>query len=307
MLNVVTVHWQSPQWVDVQLRYLTRNVDIPWRVFASLNGIDKALWDRFHFAAELDGDHADKLNELADIVASHSPADDYLMFIDGDAFPIRPMAGWMTELLSSHQLAALRRDENLGDPQPHPAFCLTTVGFWKDIEGDWRSGPMWENQAGMTTDVGGRVLRTLQESDIPWRPILRSNTTNLHPVWFGVYEHRIYHHGAGFRPRVSRLDILRDPNTYASVDPIGPPTITSRPTMAERARTAATGLRSPNGSDVRAADAVRGWTRRRRGLGDERRRERRLRQDERQAARVFSWIADDEGDFYLRLDRAAND
>jgi hypothetical protein len=39
----------------------------------------------------------------------------------------------------------------------------------------------------------------------------------------------------------------------------------------------------------------------------QRRREHRLRRDEQQAARVFSWIADDKGDFYLRLDSAAHD
>ncbi len=222
VLNIVTVHWQSPRWVDIQLRYLERNVDVPWRVFASLNGIDKGLWDRFHFAADLDGDHPEKLNELANIVAGESASDDLLVFLDGDAFPVRPVGSWFDDLLSSHPLAALRRYENLGDPQPHPAFCLTTVGFWKEIEGDWSAGYMWENDAGVTTDVGGELLRTLRERNLPWRPILRTNTKNLHPVWFGIYEHRIYHHGAGFRPRVSRVDILRAPEIYGSVNPTGP-------------------------------------------------------------------------------------
>ncbi len=222
MLNVVTVHWQSPRWLAIQLHYLERNVDIPWRVFASLNGIDRGLWDPFYFAAELDGDHPQKLNELANIVARESAPDDLLVFLDGDAFPVRPVGSWFDRLLSAHPLAALRRDENLGDPQPHPAFCVTTVGFWKEIEGDWSAGYMWENDVGTMTDVGGELLATLREQDLSWRPILRSNTNNIHPVWFGVYEHRIYHHGAGFRPRVSRLDILRAPDIYATVDPTGP-------------------------------------------------------------------------------------
>jgi hypothetical protein len=37
--------------------------------------------------------------------------------------------------------------------------------------------------------------------------LLRTNTANPHPVWFGVYAHRIYHHGAGFQAtRVERAD-----------------------------------------------------------------------------------------------------
>jgi hypothetical protein len=277
VLNVVTVHWQSPQWVNIQLRYLERNVDVPWRVFASLNGIEKGLWDRFHFAADLEGDHPEKLNELADIVAGQSAPDDVLVFLDGDAFPVRPIGAWFESLLSSHPLAALRRDENLGDPQPHPAFCVTTVGFWKEIEGDWRAGYTWENAFGTTTDVGGRLLQTLEERNLSWRPILRTNTNNIHPIWFGVYEHRIYHHGAGFRPRVSRLDILRDPDVYGSVDPLG--TI---------------------GTDV-----VSDKRHRARFDLTQRRRDRQLRRDDRQAARVLSWLADGDGKFYLLLDSAA--
>jgi hypothetical protein len=305
LLNVVTVHWQSPQWVDIQLRYLERNMDVPWRVFASLNGIEKSMWDRFHFAADLDGDHPEKLNELANAVTMQSAPDDLLVFLDGDAFPVRPVGSWFDSLLSSHPLAALRRDENLGDPQPHPAFCLTTVGFWNEIEGDWRAGYMWENAVGTTTDVGGNLLCTLRERNLPWRPILRTNTNNIHPVWFGVYEHRIYHHGAGFRPRVSRLDILRDPDIYGSVDPTGPIAVglapKHRPVRFDLTKLGRTRLR-----DVRSAPAVlRDWLRRRGEARDERRRDRRLRRDERQAARVFSWIADDDGEFYLRLDSAA--
>lgn len=306
VLNVVTVHWQSPQWIDIQLGYLERNIDGPWRVFASLNGIEKQLWDRFHFAAELDGDHPEKLNELAQVVAGQSAADDLIVFLDGDAFPVRPVGFWLDSLLSSHPLAALRRDENLGDPQPHPAFCVTTVGFWREIEGDWRAGYTWENAFGTTTDVGGRLLQTLQERKRPWRPILRTNTNNIHPIWFGVYEHRIYHHGAGFRPRVSRLDIAHDPVVYGSVNPLG---VTPADTAIEERDRSGADAGSIENTSVLDVGRVPGgfgdWRRRRNEAHSQRRRDRQLRRDEQQAARVFSWIADGDVDFYLRLDRAA--
>ena len=217
-----------------------------------------------------------------------------------------PLAPGLTGLLSAHPLAALRRDENLGDPQPHPAFCLTTVGFWKEIEGDWSAGPMWENDVGTMTDVGGELLVTLREQDLPWRPILRTNTDNIHPVWFGVYEHRIYHHGAGFRPRVSRLDILRAPDVYGTVNPTGP-AIDPAPKRRDRARPRLAKRRGTASGQIRGAPAaLRHWMRQRTEARDQRRRDRRLHRDERQAERVFSWIVEDD-DFYLRLDRAAAD
>lgn len=57
-----------------------------------------------------------------------------------------------------------------------------------------------------TTDVGGNLLHQLSDRGVAWQPLLRTNTHNPNALWFGVYDHRIYHHGAGFRPRVSRVD-----------------------------------------------------------------------------------------------------
>ncbi len=212
MLHIVTVHWQSTRWIVPQSEYLARHLGGPYRVYASLNGIeDDEVRDGFHLAVELEGTHAEKLNELAKLVIDVSSPDDRLLFLDGDAFPVRPIAGWCDELLAAYPLAAVRRDENLGDRQPHPCFTLTTCGFWNDLGGDWREGGTWVNSAGdPTTDVGGTLLHQLATAGIEWLPILRTNTSNPDPLLFGVYGHRIYHHGAGFRPPVSRLSHQAD-------------------------------------------------------------------------------------------------
>jgi hypothetical protein len=206
VLHVVTVHWQDDRWIEPQLRYLRRNLPADHRVYASLNGIDRA-WDRvFFFAADLDGGHADKLNELAGIVAERADPDDLLVFVDGDAFPIAPVG---RELLGGTPLCAVRRDENLGDRQPHPSFCVTTVGFWTAIGGDWRRGHEWTSATGdQVTDVGGNLLGILTETGTAWRPLLRTNAVDLDPLWFGIYGDVVYHHGAGFRaPLARRVDL----------------------------------------------------------------------------------------------------
>lgn len=211
MINVVTVHWRSAKWIDPQLRYLERNIEEPFRVYAALEGIDAGEWGKFHFAADLKGTHPDKLNALADIVYEDSDPDDVLVFIDGDALPVRPIAQWMRRALDDYPLVAVRRDENLGDPQPHPCFSFTTPGFWRSVGGDWRKGGTWTNSLGDTvTDPGGNLLHILNERGIEWLPLLRTNTFDAHPVWFAVYDHRIYHHGAGFRSRESRVDLQAD-------------------------------------------------------------------------------------------------
>jgi hypothetical protein len=209
VINIATVHWQTPKWIDAQLHYVDRCFDAPYRVFAALNGIDDSTqFARFHYAADLEGGHASKLNQLAELIAESSDPSDILIFLDGDAFPVQPMARWVTDTLAQVELTAVRRDENLGDMQPHPSFCATTVGFWKDIGGDWLPGGTWVNSAGReVADTGGNLLHALRERQIDWLPLLRTNTFNPHPVWFGLYHHRIYHHGAGFQAtRVERVD-----------------------------------------------------------------------------------------------------
>ena len=132
----------------------------------SLNGIeDKETWARFHFAADLEGSHARKLNELASIIAGDAEPTDILIFLDGDAFPVRLLTPWVQEMLQKYPLIAIRRDENLGDCQPHPSFCATTVGFWKDIGGDWQPGGTWINTAGRAVvDTGGNLLVALRDA-----------------------------------------------------------------------------------------------------------------------------------------------
>ena len=206
MLHVVTVHWRSDEWIAPQLHFLALHAPVETRVWAALNGIAPERRSLFHYAEDLDGSHAEKLNALAARVVRSAEPDDHLLFLDGDAFPIAPLRPLLHD---PAPLVAVRRDENLLDPQPHPCFCLTTIRFWQDLGGDWRAGYKWRNATGdMVTDVGGNLLGLLRERGVDWRPLLRSNRIDLHPLWFAVYGNVAYHHGAGFRERMSRIESL---------------------------------------------------------------------------------------------------
>jgi hypothetical protein len=210
MLHIATVHWQNEAWIDIQLRHLRRHISAPYRVYAFLNGIPEANRSKFFYASsDPIKEHAKKLNLLAKVIAASSAHDDLIMFLDGDAFPVGDVMKVVDEGLSSHPLVAVQRLENKGDRQPHPCFCATTVGFWKSIGGDWSEGHTWHDAAGNpVTDVGGNLLGILDKKGVKWRPLHRTNRTNLHPLWFGVYGGVVYHHGAGFRQdKLSRADL----------------------------------------------------------------------------------------------------
>ena len=217
MIRVATVHWRDPRWIDVQLRYLERYLPQPHLVYTDLEGIDvDQHGPKFHHVADLAAtksfengifSHTEKLNALAQTIAAEADPDDVLLFLDGDAFPIASVAPFLEEKLAHWPLAAVRRDENLDDVQPHPAFAATTVGFWQEIGGDWNPGYTWPNSAGKeVTDAGGNLLGILRERGIEWYPLLRTNRRNLRPLWFAVYDDLVYHHGAGFRGGLCRRD-----------------------------------------------------------------------------------------------------
>jgi hypothetical protein len=184
-----------------------------FRVYAWLNGIRGALAHKYYYINTEDvSQHATKLNLLSDIIYFNSvdKSNDLIVFLDGDAFPIGDIITFARQKLKTHLLVAVQRLENNGDLQPHPSFCVTTVDSWKQIGGDWKQGHTWLDPNGRAiTDVGGNLLGILQRRRVDWYPMHRSNRFNLHPLWFGIYEGLIYHHGAGFRDPLSRVDSER--------------------------------------------------------------------------------------------------
>lgn len=111
----------------------------------------------------------------------------------------------------TQQVIAVQRLENLGDIQPHPSFCAAKAGLWRQLQPDWSRGYEWTNDLGMSvTDVGGGVLKALDQSGTSRQPLVRRNRVNYHPLWFGVYglpkgPAVVYHHGAGSRARSARV------------------------------------------------------------------------------------------------------
>lgn len=200
MLHVATVHYKSPRWIEIQTKYLREHISVQYQTWSSLELIDPSYGRHFDRVVEQRGRHPGKLNHLAMEIAHEASDDDLLMFLDGDAFPIVDPMPLIADGLAKAPLIAVRRAENVDSPQPHPCFCVTTVGAWRDLPGNWAGGPTWEGARGTrVTDVGGNLLRQLELTGTPWVQVLRSNRSNLDPLHFAVYGDTVYHHGAGFR------------------------------------------------------------------------------------------------------------
>lgn len=220
MIYIATIHWQSDRWIYIQRKYLDKYISEEYRVFAFLDKIDNQHEKHFYFSINQTlSDHGVKLNILADAIKHDSECDDdILIFLDGDAFPINDLIPYLRNKLDNYPLIALKREENLGDVIAHPAFCATTIRFWKEIKGNWEKGFKYKNRLGrIVTDVGGYLYFNLSHNNIHWYPLLRSNKVNYHPLFFGIYDNIIYHHGAGFRDPVSSVDLFEE-NYFSSVN-----------------------------------------------------------------------------------------
>ena len=168
--------------------------------WASLEGIDPAEGVHFDRVIEQYGSHAGKLNHLAMEIGREAADDDLLMFLDGDAFPIAEVMPFIERGLGQAPLIAVRRAENVDQPQPHPCFCVTRVATWRSLRGDWSPGPVWPGGLGWeVTDVGSLLMRKLELAGLGWVQVLRSNKRDLDPLYYAVYGDVVYHHGAGFR------------------------------------------------------------------------------------------------------------
>lgn len=202
MLHIATVHYKTPQWIEIQMKHLREHISVPYQTWTSLQDIDPRYAEHFDHVLEQGRSalHGEKLNHLALEIAHEASDEDLLMFLDGDAFPIADPMPVIADALGKAALIAVRRAENVNEPQPHPCFCVTTVGTWRGLPGDWSRGHTWPEVGGKrASDVGANLLRVLELTGTPWVELLRSNGTTINPLLFAIYGDLVYHHGGGFR------------------------------------------------------------------------------------------------------------
>jgi hypothetical protein len=217
VIHIATLHSRDPRWIDIQLRRLERYTREPYRTYASLEHIDDRHRSRFDHTLDHSGQIqsrkagklgprlVDCLSRLTADVIERADADDLLVFMHSDAFPVTDWVDPVRRILDERPLVAVRRDE-IGEPIPHWCFCVTTAGFWTEIGGDWSRGPTWDDHGQQVTDMGTGLWQNLERRGIAWQPILRTNEIDLHPVFFGVYGDLVYHHGAWSHTAMTRRD-----------------------------------------------------------------------------------------------------
>ena len=215
MIHIITIHFKTPKWIDLQLKQIDKHTS-DYKVWTYCDGFGISPHKhKFHFCENFkqsksvpkvgSKNHMAKLNSLTQVVLRDvdTQDDDLLIWLDSDSFPINNVNDYVSGKMSKYPLIAINRPENDGDVIPHPSFTSTSVSFWKRHKLNWNGIP--KGKLG-TLDTGGELYRYLLNKNIEWYKLLRTRTLADHPLWFTIYDDLIYHHGAGSRGRHCRLD-----------------------------------------------------------------------------------------------------
>ena len=218
MLHILTLHL-SDKWVDIQKRELARFISEPYKVYARLGE------EPFKFKVNEKGErvkysdttisydkHKDKfdgaisgaqhwtysMGKLVDYVLKNFEvkSDDTILLLDSDAFPIAPMGDFLEKKLEEYPFVSAQEPMHEWDRNPlylipHPMFMAFKA---KHIIEDNLTDYLREIIKDKNDNWWGGTINWLKERGYDYYPLVRSNKTNLHPLYYGIYDDLIYHH-----------------------------------------------------------------------------------------------------------------
>ena len=244
MLHILTLHL-SDKWVDIQKRELARFISEPYKVYARLGE------EPFKFKENEKGErikysdttisydkHKHKfdgaisgaqhwtysMGKLVDYVLKNFEvkSDDTILLLDSDAFPIAPMGDFLEKKLEEYPFVSAQEPMHEWDRNPlylipHPMFMAFKA---KHIIEDNLTDYLREIIKDKNDNWWGGTINWLKERGYYYYPLTRSNKTDLHPLYYAIYDDLIYHHWAGSRNMITRPDRIRAQQTGENVDDI---------------------------------------------------------------------------------------
>ena len=142
MIHIITAHFGTNKWVDLQLTQIKHHA-VNYKIWTCYENCNFSLHhNKFHFCKEFKSkskfgsrNHSQKLNYLTDVVLSDQSTknEDILVWMDSDAFPINNLNSFIINKLNHYDFLAINRKENLGEVIPHPSFSCCTIGFFSKV------------------------------------------------------------------------------------------------------------------------------------------------------------------------------
>jgi hypothetical protein len=219
MLHILTIHFKD-KWVDIQKEQLKKYVSEEYKVYTRLGENYEVHKDKFDGALDGQGHWTESMGLLLKFIHKNAKSGDKVLLLDSDAFPIAPISNFLDEKIKEYPFVSCQEPEHEWDNTrkiPHPMFMMFDAKHI--LEGDIESYLNTKMDDGTGTWWGG-LIQWLNKNNYKYYPIERSNKTNLHPLYFGIYEDLIYHHWAGSRKMITRPDRRRAQKSGEDLDKI---------------------------------------------------------------------------------------
>jgi|ETNmetMinimDraft_4_1059912.scaffolds.fasta_scaffold33983_2 hypothetical protein len=229
MIHIITVNWTTDKWVDIQLDSFKKWINTPFKVYTRFGNMNEKIYNEHKdkYFCCLQGkvgekSHAtDGRREILSVVRGNLSEEDIIMVIDSDAFLINDISKLINKL-ESHPFIAAEEPNHEVDitfRTPHPMFYLFPAEYLLKGSLDWNMSHSISNAKSRGNWWGG-ILNWMDENNIEYYPIRRTNVVNLHPLYFAIYEDVIYHHWAGSRRMITAPDRRRHEQTKEPLDAI---------------------------------------------------------------------------------------
>jgi len=212
MIRILTIHHETDIFLELQKKYIERFTSDEYVVYCGFTKFTQPTLGDEYKMIDLNKEsitHANRLNHMTDIAMSDCDDSDILIMMDSDTFPISE--NWVNIIknnLKENPITAIQRKENSAAgmkciPELHPHICFlgTTVKFWSGNKLRIANEP----------NTGYNIGEWLKQNELDFTKILRSNAIDLHPLYFGVYDDILYHHGSGNRVPYDGVDVCNRP------------------------------------------------------------------------------------------------
>jgi len=227
MIHVFSLHYGDDKWSEIQIQSIQKHIKVPYKTYSVYSHMDEDSYKKWEnkwdvFLVEEKGKHAHKSGNfhltdghryIIPEILKHAEPGDIFLRLDSDAFLINDIDESFIDLVNKHQFVSLKEPEHEWDTTyhtPHPALWAFPV----ELLNTKLAYQMSELLEDHHSNWWGGVVHWLEENNIKWHPLERTNKVNLHPLYFGVYDDLVYHHWAGSRDMITRPDrkIARESN-----------------------------------------------------------------------------------------------
>ncbi len=233
MIHIYTLHFKDDYWVDLQIESFKKHIKVPYKSYAIFSHMPQKMYDRRkgcydYFEVREKGRHihkggnyhpTDGNRHIFPVIKENMKEGDIVIRIDSDAFFVSDITEDFIDKVKDKNFVAMYEPQHEWDltyKAPHPAF----YAFRSEYLNKGLDDAMGEMVEDGHSNWWGLLMDWFEVNKIEWYPLERSNKVELHTIYFGIYGDLVYHHFAGSRDKITRVDRKKSNDTGISLEEI---------------------------------------------------------------------------------------